>query len=42
MQRSHGRTIIDEDMTNLAKTIESKYDLSDAPTKKWIRKGSIR
>lgn len=32
------RTKIDEDMTNLAKTIESKYDLSDAPTKKWIRK----
>lgn len=32
------RTKIDEDMTNLAKTIESKYDLSDTPTKKWIRK----
>ena len=32
------KTKIDEDMTNLAKTIEGKYDLSDAPTKKRIRK----
>ena len=32
------RTKIDEDMTNLAKTIESKYDLSDALAKKRIRK----
>jgi hypothetical protein len=32
------RTKIDEDMTNLAKTIKGKYDLSDAPTKKRIRK----
>ena len=32
------RTKIDEDMTNLARTIEGKYDLSDAPTKKRVRK----
>ena len=32
------KTKIDEDMTNLAKTIEGKFDLSDVPTKKRIRK----
>jgi integrase len=32
------RSKIDEDMTNLAKTIKGKYDLSEHPTKKRIRK----
>lgn len=32
------QTKIDENMTNLARNIEGKYDLSDTPTKKWIRK----
>ena len=30
--------IIDEDMMNLARTIEGKYDLFDTPTKKRVRK----
>ena len=32
------RTKINEDMTNLAKTIEGKYDLSNTPTKKRVMK----
>lgn len=34
------RTKIDEDMTNLAKNIEGKYDLSDTP-KETSHEGSI-
>ena len=32
------RTKINEDMTNLAKTIEGRYDLSNTPTKKRVMK----